>query len=147
MVDRLSEHINAIVNNDDPDHVTRMRRLLALEPRLGDQKNTHGADEGTTAMYHATQSRHDDGLAMMQLLRTYHASVDLVATRRNSLLHDVSAWIPKVHDKEDRMRWVLGNSRNKDKLLTHLNESNLTPVDFARWLHGMPGTAPILALM
>ena len=101
-----------------------MRQLLALDPRLADQKNTHGADQGTTAMYFATQSRHDDGFAMMKLLKTYHAQVDLVATRGNNLLHDIYVWIPKVNDKEDRMRWVLENSNDKNRLLTSINDSN-----------------------
>ena len=68
----------------------------------------------------------------MKILKRYHASVDIVSTRGNKLLHDISAWIPKVHDKEARMRWVLENSRNKDKRLTRLNESNRTPLEFAR---------------
>jgi len=147
MADRLSEFINAITDNENPDHVTRMRQLLALDPRLADQKITHGADEGTTAMYHATQSRHEDGFEMMKLLKTYHASVDLVAVRGNNLLHDICAWIPKVIDKERRMRWVLETSKDKDRLLTSVNESNRNPLQFAQWLNSLPGTASILTLI
>ena len=54
MDDRLSELIHAIVNIDDPDHITRSQQLLAQDPRVSDQRFTHGVYEGTTAMYHVT---------------------------------------------------------------------------------------------
>ena len=54
MADRLRELIHAIVNNDDPDHLMCMQQLLAQDPRVSDQRFTHGVYEGTTAMYHAT---------------------------------------------------------------------------------------------